>query len=55
MGRQGVLGHQLFGHLFGQTWLKPSRDVDGGQFILLKLPIGGQFLTLTLKVSLFCV
>jgi hypothetical protein len=39
MRAQRVVGHQLLGDLFRELGLKPTSDVDGGQFLVLALVI----------------
>jgi hypothetical protein len=52
---QGVVGHQLLGHLFGELGIEPASDIDRRQFPVLAHVIGPQFRAFQLEVGLFGV
>ena len=53
VGTEGVVLHQLFGHLLRQGRLKPARDVDRGQLALFGAGFGFEFGALARQVGLF--
>jgi hypothetical protein len=52
VGGQGVVGHQLLGHLPREGGLQPARDVDPGQLIVLGGTAGGQLAAFAPQVGL---
>jgi hypothetical protein len=50
---QGVISHQLLGHLFREGRLKPASDVDGCEFLVLAPVVGPEFSALELEFGSF--